>query len=84
MAQDPRRRQDLGWTDAPVEAVFMPFIQRIVGYLGGEAGGGAERVEATVGEEVVVELVKLDKMLQKRLLEVKGVTVLRPRLQDLQ
>jgi hypothetical protein len=33
---------------------------------------------------VATQEYKLDKMLQKRLLEVKGVTVLPPRLQDLQ
>ncbi|MCB9745345.1 MAG: VWA domain-containing protein [Alphaproteobacteria bacterium] len=41
---------DVGWGNGPVQAAFMPFIQRMVGYLGGEAGGGAQRAEATVGE----------------------------------
>lgn len=47
---------DKDWTNAPLEAVFVPFVQRLVGWLGGAAGGGAVRFEATVGERATLEL----------------------------
>lgn len=47
---------DLGWTDLPLQAVFMPLVQRITSYLGGEAGGGELRRTARVGETVAIEL----------------------------
>jgi hypothetical protein len=43
---------DLGWSNLPLQAVFMPMMQRLVTYLGGEAGGRSERVEAVVGAKV--------------------------------
>lgn len=47
---------DLGWGNAPLQAVFMPFVQRLVGYLGGESAGSARRGEATVGQPFALEL----------------------------
>lgn len=47
---------DLGWGNLPLQAVYMPLVQRLVGYLGGEAGGGGERLEARVGQSVSVPL----------------------------
>ncbi len=47
---------DLAWGDLPLQAIFMPLVQRLVGYLGGEAGGGGERLQAQVGEVVSVPL----------------------------
>jgi len=47
---------DLDWTDLPLQAVFMPLVQRLTSYLGGEAGGGGLRRSVRVGETVVVPL----------------------------
>jgi len=47
---------DLGWTDLPLQAVFMPLVQRITAWLGGEAGGGEERRSVQVGETVSIPL----------------------------
>jgi len=47
---------DLGWGDLPLQAVFMPFVQRLVAELGGDATGGGERRTATVGSPVEVGL----------------------------
>ncbi len=46
---------DLGWGDFPLQAVYMPFVQRLVSYLGGETGGGGARVEALVDEVVNID-----------------------------
>ena len=48
---------DLQWSNAPLQAAFMPLVQRLVGELGGAAQGGAERLTAVVGERVAIELV---------------------------
>ena len=48
---------DMDWkSNAPAQATYMPFIQRVVGYLGGSSGGGSVNVDAVVGQRVVVEL----------------------------
>ncbi len=47
---------DLGWGDLPLQAIYMPLVQRLVGYLGGEAGGGGERMDARVGQSASVAL----------------------------
>lgn len=47
---------DLGWSNLPLQSVFMPLCQRLVGWLGGEAGAGAARLEGVAGQPVVVEL----------------------------
>lgn len=47
---------DLGWTDLPLQAVYMPLVQRLTAFLGGEAGGGEERRSVQVGEVVSIPL----------------------------
>jgi hypothetical protein len=47
---------DLGWTNLPLQAVFMPFVQRLVTELGGDTSGAAARLEAIVGDAVSVPL----------------------------
>ncbi len=47
---------DLGWGSFPLQAAYMPFVQRVVSYLGGEAGAGGERIDGVVGEAVAVDL----------------------------
>ncbi len=47
---------DRGWTDLPLQAAYMPLIQRITSYLGADAGGAGERVTTRVGEAVSVPL----------------------------
>ncbi len=47
---------DLGWGNLPLQAVFMPMMQRVVGWLGAESGGNALRLNSIVGEPVAVPL----------------------------
>lgn len=47
---------DLGWSNLPLQSAFMPLVQRLVGWLGGEAGAGAERLDGVVGRPVIVDL----------------------------
>lgn len=47
---------DYGWGNLPLQAVFMPLVQRLVSWLGGESGGGAARIEALVGERITIPL----------------------------
>lgn len=47
---------DKDWTNAPLEAVFVPFVQRVVAYLGGASAGASLRFDATVGERATLEL----------------------------
>ena len=47
---------DLGWGNLPLQAVYMPLVQRLVGYLGGETGGSGDRLVGTVGDPVTVPL----------------------------
>lgn len=47
---------DLGWGSFPLQSAYMPFVQRIVTYLGGEAGGGGERLSGRVEDPVEVLL----------------------------
>ena len=50
---------DLGWGNLPLQAAFMPMMQRLVSYLGAEAGVAAARVDAVVGERVSLPLPEL-------------------------
>lgn len=45
---------DLGWSNLPLQAVFMPFVQRITGYLGGDAGAAATTADGLVGAPVTL------------------------------
>lgn len=47
---------DLGWGNAPLQAVYAPLAQRITGWLGGEVGGSARRADGEVGQPVQVPL----------------------------
>lgn len=47
---------DLAWGNLPLQAMYMPLVQRLVSYLGGESGGGGERLSGRVGQPVVVPL----------------------------
>ena len=47
---------DLGWGNFPLQSVYAPFWQRLLGWLGGDLGGGAERLSGEVGEQVAVSL----------------------------
>jgi hypothetical protein len=47
---------DDAWSHGAVQSAYMPLIQRFVGYLGGEAGGGGLRAAARVDEPAVVRL----------------------------
>jgi len=47
---------DLGWGNLPLQASFMPMVQRLVAYLGGENSGTTARFEANVDSRVTVPL----------------------------
>ena len=47
---------DLGWSNFPLQSVYVPFWTRMLAWLGGEVGGAAARLEGVVGEPVVVPL----------------------------
>lgn len=47
---------DWGWSNLPLQSTFMPLVQGIVRYLGGESGAGALRVDGTVGRTVRIDL----------------------------
>ncbi len=47
---------DFDWGNLPVQSVFMPLVQGMVAYLGGEAGGSAARFDAAVGDKVSIPL----------------------------
>ncbi|MFM2246244.1 MAG: hypothetical protein RL071_2318 [Pseudomonadota bacterium] len=47
---------DLGWGDLCLQSAFMPLIQRLVGQLGGQAGGAGERLVGQVGAPLRIPL----------------------------
>ncbi len=47
---------DLDWTNLPLQAAFLPLIQRVTSWLGGEAGMSSNRFEGWVGEPMAVPL----------------------------
>jgi hypothetical protein len=51
---------DWSWTNFPLQAAFMPSMQRVVRYLGGESGGGTARFEGIVGEPIRIPLPDLN------------------------
>lgn len=51
---------DLAWGNLPLQSVFLPFVQRLVNYLGGESAGGTSRFEGWAGERVSVALPDAD------------------------
>ena len=47
---------DHGWGNFPTQAVYLPLVQQMVTYLGGEATQSQQRYSGFVGDTVVVEL----------------------------
>ncbi len=47
---------DLAWGNLPLQAAFLPLVQRLVGWLGAETEGSTARFEGTVGQAVEVAL----------------------------
>lgn len=47
---------DLAWNNLPLQAIYMPLVQRMVSYLGADAGGGEGRFDATIGDTVAIPL----------------------------
>ena len=47
---------DWSWSNFPLQAAFMPMMQRIVRYLGGDSGAGAQRFSGTVGQVLRIPL----------------------------
>jgi hypothetical protein len=47
---------DLGWTNFPLQSVYMPLMQRITAYLGGETGSAATTGGGLVGQPVTLSI----------------------------
>jgi hypothetical protein len=47
---------DLAWGNLPLQAAFLPLVQRLVAWLGAETGGTTVRIEGTVGAPVELPL----------------------------
>jgi len=47
---------DLAWGNLPLQAAFLPLVQRLVSWLGAETDGSTARFEGTVGQPVEIEL----------------------------
>ncbi len=47
---------DKDWTNLPLQAAFLPLVQRVTSWLGGEAGLATSRFEGLVGLPVAVPL----------------------------
>ncbi len=49
---------DLSWSNLPLQNIFLPFIQRMVGWMGGDTGegGNASRASGRVGDRVEIRL----------------------------
>ncbi len=45
---------DFDWGNLPVQSVYLPLMQRIVSWLGGESGVVAGHFDGLVGEQVVI------------------------------
>ena len=45
---------DWDWSNFPLQAIFMPYMQRLVSYLGGEAGATARSTSGEVGNVVQI------------------------------
>ena len=54
---------DHGWGNFPTQAVYLPLIQQIVTYLGGEATQSQQRYSGFVGDTIVVELPEVEEEL---------------------
>jgi hypothetical protein len=47
---------DFDWSNLPLQASFMPLVQRLVTYLGGESSGQVRRRQGLVGAKVELPL----------------------------
>ncbi len=47
---------DIDWGNFPLQACFMPWVQRTVGYLGAEVGGGEQRLTLRTWEAARIQL----------------------------
>jgi hypothetical protein len=47
---------DLAWGNLPLQSVFMPLVQRLVPWLGGDTASSAGRFDAVMGEVVSLPL----------------------------
>ncbi len=47
---------DLAWGNLPLQAAFLPLVQRLVSWLGAETDGSTARFEGIVGDAVEIEL----------------------------
>lgn len=47
---------DLGWTNLPLQSIFVPFIQRLAAWMGGDLGGNAAWAAGIAGELLKVPL----------------------------
>lgn len=47
---------DYDWSSLPTQAVFMPLVQRVVGYLGADSGGSAGTFDGVVGRSIAIPL----------------------------
>lgn len=45
---------DLGWSNLPLQAIFMPLVQRVTSYLGGDAGAATTTAEGLVDAPVTL------------------------------
>ena len=47
---------DLGWSSLPLQSMYMPLVQRITAYMGGDVGTAASTTAAVVGDGTEVSL----------------------------
>lgn len=47
---------DLAWSNLPLQSIFVPFVQRLVGWMGGDVGGAVARLSAVAGEAAELKL----------------------------
>lgn len=45
---------DLDWTNLPLQAIYMPLVQRMTAWLGGDAGAAASTASGEVGAPVTL------------------------------
>lgn len=64
---------DLSWGNLPLQAAFLPLVQRLVSWLGAETDGSTARFEGTVGEAVEIALPSAE--LEPTVLDPAGDTV---------
>jgi hypothetical protein len=53
---------DVAWTNLPLQAAFMPLVQRIVGTFGGDASSRAARLDGVPGQPLRVDIATTDEV----------------------